>query len=128
MLIASSSPTRDQDILYLKWDLQRFLAGKEYDLLPVELIDQIGRLVAQLTVYAHDHDNAADSLDATVMMFKATDREMRRVLTDIAAGEARHDGSVTLRKQLVRGELARALTRMTHVLSLLESNSPRIVT
>ena len=125
-LINAAPSGQDQDILYLKWDLQRFLDSREHDLLPATLRDEIGRLVTQLAVYKHDRTDSGDIGDhaqARIVTLKATARAIQRALTDIAAGEARRDGSVTLRKQLVRSDLTRTLARMTQVLSQLENPS-----
>jgi len=122
---------RDEDILYLKWDLQRFLDEQSHDLLPATLLDQIARLIAQLAVYKHDRADSGDVGDhanARIVTLKATARAIQRALTDIAADDARRDGSVTLRKQLIRSDLTRTLARMTQVLSQLEDASPETLT
>ena len=130
LFAADALAVQNQDILYLKWDLQRFLDGKAIDLLPATLVDQIGHLIAHLAIYKHDREDAGDIGDhdnARIVTLKATARAIQRALTDIAANEAQRDGSVTLRKQLVRSDLTRTLARMTQVLSQLENPSSGIV-
>ncbi len=128
-LFAAASTGRDQDILYLKWDLQRFLDDKAVDLLPATLVDQIGHLIADLAVYKHDREAVGDSGDhanTRIVTLKATAQAIQRALTDIAAEEAQRDGSVTLRKQLIRSDLTRTLARMTQILSQLENPSSSV--
>ncbi len=124
LFAAAASEGRDQDILYLKWDLQRFLNGRAVDLLPAALVDQIGRLIAHLAIYKHDRadfGDIGDHANARIVTLKATAQAIQRALADIAADETRRDGSVTLRKQLIRSDLTRTLARMTQVLSQLEN-------
>ena len=119
-----------QDILYLKWDLQHFLDGKAVDLLPAALVDQIGRLIPHLAADTQEGQDAGEigaGIDSRIATLKATAHAVQRALTDIAADEALRDGSVTLRRQLVRSELRRTLARMTQFLSQLEGPSPDIV-